>query len=72
MEQEATGADQQVSNKGDGEYGIVAMFATIEDTFEGKEDEHEICQSIDDLCRVRSGIVVLRTCQLATLHPAAG
>lgn len=68
MKQEATSSDQEVSDEGNGEYGIMTMFPTVDDTFEGKEGKHEVSQGIDNLCCVRSGIVVLAIRQLAALR----
>lgn len=59
MEQKATGADQEVTDKGDKKHGVMAVFSAVEDTFKGQEDEHKICQGIDDFSGVRGGIVVL-------------
>lgn len=68
MKQEAAGADKEVSNEGNDEYGIVPRFSTAEDTLECKENEHEVCQSIDDLGSIRSRIIILGMGQLATLY----
>lgn len=68
MKQEATSSDQEVSEKGNGEYGIMTMFPTVDDTFESKEDKNEVSQGIDNLRCVRSGIVILAIRQLAALR----
>lgn len=63
MEQEATNAHQQVSNKGDQENGIMAIPSTAGHAQIPKIGKQEVRQGIDDFRRVGSGIVVLGHCQ---------
>ena len=59
MEAEAPCAHEQIANKTNEEDSIMPMLSTAFDSSNGKEDEPEIGQSIDNLSRVWCGIVVL-------------
>lgn len=59
MEQEAPGADEQVAVESDQENMVMLVTEATQNTLDAQPHEHEVCQSIDDLREVDSGIVVL-------------
>ena len=59
MKREAPDADEKVSNEGDQKNGIMAMLDATPDTSVSKIKEEKICQRVDNLRQVESGIIVL-------------
>jgi hypothetical protein len=49
VKHEAANANKEISEVGDGKYGIVAMFPAALDALGGKIEEEEIGQRVDDL-----------------------
>lgn len=59
MEKEATRPHNQVATEGDQENLIVLVSAAAQDALDAQPHEQQVRHGIDDLCRVRGGIVVL-------------
>jgi hypothetical protein len=59
VEEEAATSDQNVSEKRNLEDRIVAIFSATENSFDTKPEEEQIGESIDDLCEIDGGIVIL-------------
>lgn len=59
MEQEASGADEQVATESDEENMVMLVTEATQNALDAQPHEHEVCQGIDDLSGVDSGIVVL-------------
>ena len=59
MDRETTGSDKQISNEGDQENRIMAVFATTHDAQKCKVHEPGICQCIDNLGNVEGSIIIL-------------
>lgn len=59
MEQEASGADEQIPEEGDLEDRVMSMLPAVQDSFHTKIQEQEIGEGIDDLCGINGGIIVL-------------
>ena len=59
VEEEAARPDEQVADEADEEDGIMAVFAARLNANIGKVDEEEVCEGIDYLGGVWSGVVVL-------------
>ena len=60
VEQEAAGADKQVSQEGNQEDLIMSIAATADNTLNTQPHKHEVRQGIDDLGGVGSRIVILK------------
>ena len=59
MEEEAATADYHVANKGDLKDGVVAMLATVYDTFEPKINEEDVGDGIDEFGDEGSCVIIL-------------
>jgi hypothetical protein len=62
MEQEATGAHEQVAGVGDQEDAIVTLPDAAANAFYSQAYEQEICKGVDDLGGIDGGIVILGPC----------
>lgn len=59
MESEAAGTDKEVAEEGDEEDSVVSIAIAIEHANESEPDEEQVRQGVDNLGRIRRGIVVL-------------
>ena len=59
VEEEAAGADEQVTDKADEEDGVVAVFAARLDAPVGEVEEEEVREGVDYLGGVRGCVVIL-------------
>lgn len=59
MERKATTANHDVADEGNQEDSIVAIFQAVPDPFNAEGYKQKICEGVDDLGTVNSGIVVL-------------
>jgi hypothetical protein len=59
MEEEASGSDNEISQEGDQEDGVVSIFQAVANAALGQVHEDDVGERIDNLSRVDGRIVVL-------------
>jgi hypothetical protein len=59
MEEEAADADKEQHDEGGDPHLIVAILNAASNAFDGKVDEEEVGERVDNLCNIVSRIVVL-------------
>ena len=72
MEQETTRPHYQVTTKGHQEDLVMLIAPAADNTFDTQPHEQEIRQSINDLCRVNSGIIVLELGSVKSFEQKSG
>ena len=59
MESKASRTDDQIPDESNEEDSVMTILNTVEHALESQGDEDQVRQCVDNLCRVRSRVVIL-------------